>query len=364
MKKTVGIFCGPWERNWDETTLGEGKCVRGSESWAIYLASELQKDDYNVTIFAMPEREHFAANGVEYVPWQKFVDRCQYQVFDHLIISRRTDVISDKLNCDSIYVMCHDMIVSGCQNVQDLKLDKVKKFSYLSSWHKDFLKRVYLGFPNEKMFLSANGVDHSLYQDINNDSKENMMVWSSSPERGLYFFLSEIFPRIKSEVSDFKCIVATDWFKSQGPEGELAHELGKKTDGIEFTDTLLSKKELAELQKKAKIWLYPTAYPETFCITAVENALAGNGIVCSNFAGLSEVLNGYSDLVGKSVMGNDFTNEMARDEFNDKFVNEAVKMLTDEQYRLLKAGEAKTIAQKYTWSYVADLWKNEWKSQK
>ena len=73
------------------------------------------------------------------------------------------------------------------------------------------------------------------------------------------------------------------------PEEQQIHENCKLLPGVEVLGKL-SKEELAEYQKKSKIWVYPGTFPETFCITAVENAAACNVIIAPLSYGLGSTL--------------------------------------------------------------------------
>ena len=124
----------------------------------------------------------------------------------------------------------------------------------------------------------------------------------------------------------------------------------------------VSKKELAQLQLESKIWVYlnygideETGYPahETFCITAVENAIARNALVCSNASGLATTLEGYSGLVGTDLdLSFDNMNNETRNELKNQIVERVVHLLYEDEsgmecHRL--AVEASSLCSKYDW---------------
>ena len=117
------------------------------------------------------------------------------------------------------------------------------------------------------------------------------MVWSTCFERGLDFFVDFVFHKIKREVPDFELKLCS------------YNDYNKRYNGIAYLGKL-SKEELASEQCKAKIWCYPnlgyttTENPlkETFCITAVENAAAGNCILTTDLGGLGTTCRGVDFL--------------------------------------------------------------------
>jgi glycosyltransferase involved in cell wall biosynthesis len=143
-------------------------------------------------------------------------------------------------------------------------------------------------------------------------------------------------------------------------------------EGVVYHGTV-GKAELAELQKRAKIWVYPnlgyldsdyTNFKETFCITAVENGLAGNAIISSAIGGLVDTLDGYW-LCEKFINNSDeFTNGAIiddLDEYATYLASEAVVCLTNQSRQSYLASRARTTCSKYTWEESANTWLREWK---
>lgn len=339
MKKVVGIYCGYVVGHyWDECSLNSG--IGGSETWAIYVSAELQKRGYHVIVFNETETWHFSADGVEYVPFQMFNDRCQYQHFDYFITSRRTEEIDYNISCDNIFLMMHDLSLFN----DDFKLDRIKKIGCLSNFHAENTKAIYPGvkFRKDNFFITCNGVNHDLYKET--FQKENMMVWSSCRERGLPQFMDYVYPLIKEKVPDFKVIFA-DY-----------NSIPYNDDRLEYK-SCLSKKELAELQLRSKIWIYPATFYETFCITAVENAMAGNAIITTDIGALPDTLKGYKGIFGNNYL--DFACNVDVESYKktaEKIAEMAVILLQNESLRFNYAREAYNICKDYTWEKAADSW--------
>lgn len=360
MKQIIGIYCGNcWFTNWDEDTVKEG--AGGSETWAVELASVFQRYGFHVIVFGQPIENHFAENGVEYVKAEDFVKRCEYQHFDYFISSRKTEELTPSLpDCTNIFIMGHDTEIELRYDTAVLKLDRVKKIMLLSDWQKRIYLANYEGLTEDRIIKTCNGVIQERYENIDEDKKENLMIWSSAHERGLKTFIDYIFPHIKEKVPDFRLKICGYDTRSSFSEN---------VEGIEFIGRI-GKDELAALQKKAKIWVYPNIgtndngelFHETFCITAVENALAKNAIVCFKAGGIVSTLNGYKHMFCEDCFNNlDF--RYAHCDIKEMcgfLVEDAIKMLLDESYRRQAAAEAYDICTQYTWEKCAKDWLREW----
>lgn len=353
MKKVIGIYTyyhGINEPYWDENSNNMG----GSETWTIQMANEFQKMGFHVIVFGNPQNWHFSSLGVEYVPRFSLNSRCEYQRFDYFISSRTAVELTPKINCDNIYIMSHEAIINGANTYYDLKPDIFKKIACLSEWHKNCLLSQYSGLTPDRLFLTFNGVDNSLYENVDLDEKRNLIVWSSCKERGLRYFVNAVFPCIKRMVPDLElaiCAYNNDIDESYKILPDIT-VYGK-----------LSKTELADLQKQAKAWVYlnygddeETGFRahETFCISAIENGFAKNAIICSNATGLDTTLSGYSGLIGTDMdLSFENVSRELRNELKNRIIEQALNVFLDDDYRKRLAEESYEICRKYTWENAA-----------
>jgi hypothetical protein len=374
MKKVIGIYCGNVngdnEPFWDSDICRE-KGIGGSETWAVNIAHEFRKMGYHVIVFGNPQYWHFDNDGVEYVPYWMFESRSEYQHYDYLIISRRCDILEIDFECDNVYLMSHEIGIfdkywGRFATYDQLHMDKVRKIGVLSEWHKNATMKMYPQLKEEQLFITCNGIDMSLYDNIDWSKKRNMMVWSTCLNRGLTFFGQRVLPKVKAEVPDFElkiCSYNTD-IHGVIPEGE----------GVKFLGTL-NKKELAELQKESSIWALPNygyndfgqPLHESFCMTAVENGLAGNAIVCFNTDGIYTTLNGYTRILNIGKCYDETLGMPPTDGEMEKIAEEmAQSMILYLKYHSLcrtMGKQAQKICQKYTWEHAAKTWIQQWESK-
>lgn len=354
MSNIIGIFCGnlyfPKDKmhHWDENNLIEGG-IGGSEIWAIEIAKQFIKKGYRCIIFGDPSKSYVSDSGIEYVTMEKTVDIIERTKFKYFIASRKTFILQYNIKAEHIYLMLHDPFVLFADSYEDLYMEKVSKIAVQSDFQKRMLKEKYKGLTNNDFFKTFQGVDKTYYDDADAIPKKNKMLWSSHKIRGSKFLIERVFPLIKKEIPDFEIDVC-------GYANDMNDEYFSK-EGINIKGNV-SKKELAFLQKESKIWIYPNfglfengnINDETFCITAVENALAKNALVLADRTCFSTTLKGYKGFVGTELFDNeDILPEDKMDEFAQILAQQSIKLLKDEEYRREIVNNVNEICKKYTW---------------
>jgi glycosyltransferase involved in cell wall biosynthesis len=370
-KKRVVIWTGPAWEPWNKQKVDEG--MAGSETWAAYIAREFVKKGFRTTIYndllsdskddvvldSVLDENGNKIGDVIYRDHTKIQEDVQYDVIDYFIASRSTEPL--KLNIHSLrnYVMIHDIWLSPDKSY-DVMTWRIQKYAYLSEWHKRFIMSHH-GIISDKMFLTANGQDFDLYKDVDKIVKKNQSVYSSSPDRGLYQLL-KMLPDIREKIPDFELVVAYGFFN-----WESMAKMRGDTEGLKFIEEIkalmdqpgvkyvgrISKKQLAQYEMESKIWLYPSWFTETFCITAVAAGLSKNTIVSTDLAGLQTTVGDAGVLLSPEGLSR---NGEYPKSYTDRFVEEAIKMLSDEEYRLEWSEKAYNKMKEYSWSNIADEW--------
>jgi len=370
--KKIVIYTGPAWEPWDKEKVDKG--MAGSETWAVYLAIAFARRGYGVIIYNdLPEKdrgvylkEEYDVDkslyretlgvGKGYVAYRHhahMLEDLKCEAIDYFISSRTVEPFKHSIHAMRRYVMIHDIWLNHDKNY-DILAWKTDGYGYLSEWHKDFLKQHH-NMPEDKMFLTANGVNFDLYKDVDKVEKKNQIVYSSSPDRGLYELLM-MFPKLREACPDLKLIVAYGFYnwesavKARGDEKGMAfiQEIKKSMEqpGVEYVDRV-SKDVLARYQMESKWWLYPTWFSESFCISAVENGLAKNAILSSNFAGLTTT-------VGSSGMLID--GDSHSEEYQKSFIEAAIKLLKDEELTKEWSEKAYNKMLEYSWDNIAEGW--------
>ena len=371
-KKIIGIYYYWYLSDEDYLTKGGG----GTGRWFFELSRELMNMGYHVILFGKINNgggpnfgRHYGPYNIDIMSLEGFEYIREKQHFDHFISIGSMHVFEKPINCNSLYIMCHNNYTE-LEDQNDVyydpyKFNKLLRYAVLSEDSKKRIKpQIGYDTTDRDFFLTSNGVDQSFYSDVDTYQKKNKMVWSSRPERGLKTFIKYVYPLIKKEVPDFEVDVCSyinpeDLDMSEYLEDNSIHFLGR-----------LNQEDLAKIQKESKIWVYPNLglteelffFHETFCITAVENALSKNVIIClGNKDGIQTVFNGYDSFLS----GNLFNEYETIYPSNYKLVGEkmaemAIKALKDENYRKYLVDQTYNLSKKYTWRNAALGWVKEW----
>lgn len=97
------------------------------------------------------------------------------------------------------------------------------------------------------------------------------------------------------------------------------------------------------------------------CITAVGAGLSKNAIVTSSIGGLQTTVGSSGILLSPEGLSR---NGEYPKSYTDRFIEEAVKMLSNESYRLEWASKAYEKMKMYTWSNIADEWIKQFNPKK
>lgn len=131
-------------QKWDGNSLKDG--IGGSETAVIRLSEELVKKGYRVVVYGDPERE-ITVNGVEYVPFYKFNQKDNFNIF----IQWRHNVLAGKLSAKKFIVDLHD--VSHSSTHED-KINHIDKIFVKSKYHRENIRDI----DDSKVEVVSNGI--------------------------------------------------------------------------------------------------------------------------------------------------------------------------------------------------------------
>ena len=339
--KTIGIYVGPYiGGHWDGENVKNG--MGGSETWAYEVAMRLPQYGFDVTMYADPETDHDPCKNFHLVSHEKFWYDSLHREFDYFIFSRvaSADVVHPYLKCHNVFAVAHDVCLMTPNELQDhISLSRIKKIGYLSEWHKENLLNLYshTGLNELMLHKISNGYSAEHYEN-NHVQKTRSMVWSSSLLRGFEDFYEYVALPIIKEIPEFKLYVCCGTLV--GADAERL-ERAKYLPNVEVLNKL-PKEVLAEYQKQARIWVYPGVFPETFCITAVENANAGNVIISPLSYGLASTLENIDYL-------HEWDLPILNEETAPQYVEKALSVLQDDEYCKSLAAQCLNGCKQYNW---------------
>ena len=183
------------------------------------------------------------------------------------------------------------------------------------------------------------------------------MLYASSYDRGLEHLL-KMWPKIKEELPDAELNIAYGWNLFDRGYAGNEYMMKWKADMEELMRQKgithhhrLSKDKLDKLTAECDLWVYPTHFEETNCITALRSQSLGCVPVTINLAALQDTV-----FSGVKIDG-----DIAEQLVKELFVKELVSLAKDE--KRLKEEKKKAIegAKAYAWSNIAKEWEKHFK---
>jgi glycosyltransferase involved in cell wall biosynthesis len=340
--------------------------IGGSETAVIEMAKRLAAKGHRVRVFTSTVPGTY--DGVEYLPSVQLGNAglgC-----DIFIAWRNAWLLDSPIQARVKLLWVHDVFAVGATRENLARVDKVLA---LSAWHRNFLAQYHAqhGLTLDKIFQTRNGVDlykFDVYQGDNAVARNPFKcVYSSSADRGLEQLL-EMWPRIRAEVPLATLDIFygfSNWEKMAQNDRESLTRINRLKGAINALSGAgvvlrgrVNQLTLAKEFLSAGVWLYPTAFTETSCLTAMEAQEAGLRIVTTPLAALVETVGPR----GVMIDGDNTTGA-----YQDAFVRAAVAVLRVPEEELVKSPMAhlgREVLQKYaranfSWDGVVEQWERE-----
>lgn len=299
----IGALSTPeaWNpRMWEKGGLG------GSETAIIKLSEAFAKQGHRPIVYTNVDEPGYY-NGACYRPTEHFRDKIASDLF---IAWRMPELADQDLNTKCLVLWMHDTDAGD-----RLTIERARKFDYivvLTEWHKQYMMERYPFLRPENtpgnrdvFVVIGNGVDFSRFEGkVQRDEKR--VIYSSSPDRGLDIILEHIWPKVIEAVPDAELHIYYGWnnfdkfipmFPHLGEFRAKMNHLLLNSKGV-VQHGRVNQAELAEAFQKSSVWLYPTYFSETYCITAVEAQLAGVIPITNRLAALNETVHSGINIIG------------------------------------------------------------------
>ena len=355
----ITIVCGPGFEKWSPKSLDKG--LGGSENAVIYLSKYLAKLGYKVTVFADPQDEQGEYDGVTYKQWYEVNLK---DIFNILILWRAIGFVDNNFYAKQTYLWAHD--VPNCADFTENRLKRVDKIMPLSAFHKGLFKMFkdnqYFDIPEEKFFLTANGVPDVELGDISKIVREpHRCLYTSSIDRGLVHLLL-VWPEIKDKVPDATLHVFYGWhvfdaiFRDNPERKAWKAKMMQMMNqpGITYHGRV-GHKELVEETLKSSIFAYPADFQEISCISAMTSQKYGAIPIVTNFAALKETVQ----------FGKKLDIDVASKEGREAYAQEIIRAFQDDKWQNEERVRMMDWAKdKFTWKEIAQKWDNLFKEYK
>jgi glycosyltransferase involved in cell wall biosynthesis/intein/homing endonuclease/2-polyprenyl-3-methyl-5-hydroxy-6-metoxy-1,4-benzoquinol methylase len=307
----------------DGNTLAT-KSLGGSESAAAYFARELARRGHRVSCWTTIDKD-IHIDGVNYCSVGKFDQHTPLgERFDHyashtpmdvLIMQRQPHAFHKRWNAKVCIWQLHDLALYRSAAHMLNGLWQIDAITTVSQWHKEQVKQVW-SLSDEIVHVVPNGVDPTLYTasidkpcislrgnetQVLNDPRTNAvmqvvlpakgfkLLYQSRPERGLEHLVRP--GGIMDRVRDLPVhLVVCGYDNTMPVMQDLYQRLMAQAAELPNVSIIgaLTKAQLAELQRKCDLLIYPTEFDEVSCITAMEAMHAGLPMLTSDCAALPE----------------------------------------------------------------------------
>ena len=320
----------------------------GSEISLLNLAKMFNKY-YDVFIFsANCQTEKILDEGIRYAKSLSFESFSKDNEIDILIVSRYLNVFIDNtMKANKIYIWAHDVCFQSSMHGQTMRdnglhlynnvSNKVDGVIVLSEYHKKNMMNLY-GIPENKIHIIGHGIDKILVDNNSIEKVKHRFIYTSCPTRGLDLLL-KIFPKIHDEFADAELYIYREISKEQLEEVNkysYIHSMGFQPHD-----------KIREAFSKSSVWLYPTIFVETFCMSALEAQSAGCLCITTGVGSLVEIVGNRGILIDNCEYGSD--------QYIDKVLKNIRVFFNSDLYNN-KIVKGKDWADDRTWDNVSIVW--------
>lgn len=282
-----GVYC------WNPNSIDQR--ISGSEIMAVNLAKEFRKYNDAFRIFIIGSFEDKEKNinyegiydNIQYIDYKYFSEFALKYIIDHLIVSRYTANLIYYDNIKSVYLWVHDILPQITDNSKFVQFhkQKFKGIVAVSKWQKDNIIEK-LDIDEDKISVFHNSIYMSRFFNSNITKIPFRFIYSSCTQRGIDTLIKMI-QIIKQRYNQ----TTLQLFVNKSRIDKITLDQINKLDYV-FLNDRVSQEQLGIEFLKTDIWLYPTHFPETYCITAVEAMAAKCLIVTTKTAALTDLVNG------------------------------------------------------------------------
>ena len=344
--KNILIYTGFSDIEWNYTYM-LNNALGGSEKAVAYISKCFPKD-FNIFISGHVKNE--IIDNIQYIHLNELPNLCERTPFHTVIVSRYIGFY-EMFKTSSFYqsfIWAHDtLLLPYGSNLNETHiLKKWNKYINgcvcLTEWHKTIFSERYPDLKN-KITLINNGLDLTSFPTtgtnniLKNNKIKNKFIYTSRPDRGLNILL-QLWPQIIDIIPDATLTISTYGNFPSNLEEVTMKTIIESTPSIHYLGKLNVEQLYLEMSS-SEFWLYPTHWPETSCITALEMLMSE--VICLYYpvAGLPFTIDKYGIQIkpGSEI--------------------EAIVSLTDVKKCELRQN-GREYAEQCSWSNRYKLWSN------
>ncbi len=281
---------------------------------------------------------------LKYLPDESFKDI-------NLILNNANHDLIEK-NKINILWMHHFVNQNEAKNLGSKEfVDKLDWIVFNSHWNLEKHKYQFK-VPESKCVVIKNAIENIEFRE--KPKGKIKLIYHTTPWRGLKHLL-KIFKNLNLDnvelnVCSSTLIYGKKFDSMLGKEYEPLFNECKKTKNVNYLG-FLENKNIVELLKEIHIFAYPSVWPETSCIAAIESMAAGCEVVTTNLGALYETCAPYGTFVNFDRNFNNLENNYA------KTLKNSIKNFWSEENQVKMNLQRKTINLTYSWNVRSMEWK-------
>lgn len=278
--------------------------IGGTESALAYLSIELAKRGHAVSLLtntSAPGRYR----DVECLNYKTSLTPDLINAADVVVVSNEAcgRVMRDEYRAKKPLVMWNQH-ADDQPAIEALEFTRERKawssIAFVSEWQRDQFCSVYW-VDRSKSRVMRNAISPPFAAAVPvrpwfQSGQAPVLVYTSAPYRGLDVLLDAV-PIIRSAISDMRLRVFSG-SRTQYAEPEYA-ELYRRcasTEGVDYIGTVPQGELATELSRAAAL-AYPSTFPETSCIAAMEAMSAGALILTTRSGAMPETTAGFGSMI-------------------------------------------------------------------
>jgi glycosyltransferase involved in cell wall biosynthesis len=336
--------------------------IAGSQEALIAMAAALQQLGHTVRVFNSCGTAAGEYDGVVYEDQRAFGRRSPA---DLVVVWRWPWLVKPVPRDVPVYLWLEDMVD---QRSVAAAAHRYRKIIVLSRFHRQH----YHALPEEKFFYSRNGIHPGHFdQDVERDPYK--VVYGSSYDRGLVQLLAA-WPRVQAAVPEAHLTIFYGFQSAQERSFQLIRRHLRSYLNRNPVSFWLYRRSLEARMRRANalhlgrighlevarqflsagIWAYPTAFPETSCISAMKAQAAGAVPVVIPSGAVDETV---AFGCKTSTSANDYPDRQLPPTVYDEWEELLISNLRDPvKLEPLRAQMAAAVRQRFAWEAVAREW--------
>ena len=329
-KDSVVIYCGETSEPWSPKSMDKG--IGGSEEACIHLSKELVKLGHSVTVYNnCPEEGVY--DGVEYLNSVRFNPKDCYNI----LVGWRCNPFAYHIQASKKIIWTHDLPNFNFSPDNILSFDKIVM---LSKYHASLLPKE---IPDEKIYISTNGLNPDDYRGLDNIKREgHRVIYASSYDRGLEQLLQG-WKQVRESVPDAElhCYYGWNTYDQYINKGLIKDDGFKKRmlelfkqEGV-YDHGRIGHKELLVEYAKSSVLAYPCTYAGEINCLALSKAIA---------CGCYPLTNDFAVMAERNTHG-----RVVKDE---KFISSLITLLRKGGTKVENQGYLESLS----WASVAKDW--------